>query len=218
MDAVLSHGGSPNYQKVRGPNPMDPFTWHDDVSDVGAANDTSILGQLDQLWELGIVAHEAALRKTAKIKLQRLSAHDMSFDCPEVSVGRPFLFYELMARKRTPRWRGPVVALDVDDVGVIAKFAGRISKVARHCVRKRVGPASERLDGSEAPPSSVLGESMGAIQLIRVGLLPGARRDMAPRCPRGTGMAALRTPLPRRRPNSFLWACQAGGPDGRPRN
>ena len=136
--------------------------WHGDVTDVEFAKDTSISGET---CDSGAHNQTSA---SARIKLRRLLANNKSFDCPEFPIRGAVPPPKFLTRKSAPRRRGQAVVLDIDDAGVTAKIPGRIFEVARYCFRKHVDPASERLDGSEAT------------QLIRVGLMAGARQDMAP--------------------------------------
>ena len=107
------------------------------------------------------------------------TAHDGAGSAPEgaceqqaqVPVGARsvlLLPQKLVSRKSASKWRGPAAVLDIGETGVTGKFLGKPSKLARHCVRKRVGPkaagdadsnpVSARSDAIKVWPSSALGQ------------------------------------------------------------
>ena len=60
------------------------------------------------------MAQEAALKKIANSKLNRLLAFNMSLTCTDVEIGETELFYKNQKKESTPRRRGPDLTLDID--------------------------------------------------------------------------------------------------------
>ena len=79
---------------------------------------TSIPGRCVQKSKLRMMARGADLEETASGKPRHLLARDKSFACPEVAIGDSAQFCEVIARKG-------MHILDVDAMGVSAKFDGR---------------------------------------------------------------------------------------------
>ena len=65
-------------------------------------------------------------------------ARNKPFGCPRASVGNSVAFYNQAGRKCVTRWRGPAVALDIDEMGVTVKFQARTFRAAKYCVRKQM--------------------------------------------------------------------------------
>ena len=127
----------------------DLYLRQDGDSDLNFAHDASASGQCVQQWMRRIAAKESASREIADGKLRLLLARKKSFDFADVKVGDFVLFHKIVSRGSAPRWRGPDGILDIDETGGTATFQGRAFKVARCCVRERVGPLDAG-DGSES--------------------------------------------------------------------
>ena len=118
-----------------------------------------------------MMAQEAALKEIANSGLRRLLAFNKSPTCPDVKIGDTALSYMAQKKKCTPRRRGPVLILDIDEAGVTVKFQPQISEVARLCVGKR----GEKKDVEEAEldpararfrqSASDLGDQLGPIDV-----------------------------------------------------
>ena len=62
----------------------------------------------------------------------------------DVEDGDPALFYDAVNRKGAPGWSGPAKISDIDETAATAKFQSQPVKVARSCVRKKVGAKDAR--------------------------------------------------------------------------
>ena len=115
-----------------------------------------------------MAARRATPKGSANSEIRCLFVQNKSADRTGISVGDSVLFYKLMATKSMRRRRGLAVVLVLRQT---TKFQVQTSRVAKCCVRERMGPkdlgegdwnpASERLNEPEVLPSSTSGESVG---------------------------------------------------------
>ena len=74
MDSAISASGYSAIQLVFGSNPAELYGWDDQEGDLLLAQDTSVLGQIAQQWQMRMMALGAALEEVANSKLSRLLA------------------------------------------------------------------------------------------------------------------------------------------------
>ena len=77
-----------------------------------------------------MMARDAALKKITNSKSRRLLAQNQSEECTDVRVSDLVSFCKLGSRKSAPRWRGPSVGLDIEEVGVTAEVQEQTFQVA----------------------------------------------------------------------------------------
>ena len=109
---------------------------------------------------------ETALRRMASSKSRRASACTRSFNYTDVEEENSAPFYKAVNRNGATRRRGPKVILDIDGIGVTAKFRSQTLRAARYCVRRHLGledagggnwyPATENLDTLDGMPSGAV--------------------------------------------------------------
>ena len=75
----------------------------------------------------------------ANSKSRRFLGYNRAFNRAVVKIGGFTLFYGAPNEESAPKWRGPACVLGPDETEVTVRYQGRTFKVARYCVRRRVG-------------------------------------------------------------------------------
>ena len=143
-----------------------------------------------------MMAQDAAPRKIANSKSPRIRAFNNSFDSADVHVGDEVLFYEATSRRSSLRRRGPAKVLLLEESGATLSFQGQTSKMACHCVRRKVRASVEPEASCEdafgdlcrpTPPMEAMGQppnpALGSLALCKrpSPLFPGPLSpDLAP--------------------------------------
>ena len=74
-------------------------------------------------------AQEATLKEGANSKLQRLLAHNKTFNCAEIDAGDIVLFFKAQNRKNLPRRRGPAKVLGIHQMASLYRVQVKPSKL-----------------------------------------------------------------------------------------